>query len=168
MDRYLLERILHLRLIVGFLGEKDQLGWWPSSFFALGSQSFLLPIFGKTPHVARYAGVSKAAALVHDDRIGLGNIYHLFRLPEHIERELSQLAADPRLGDLTQRMVGDSRGALENLQRMSARIADSPPGPVYIGSAEVMGLQHTWGSVATHYLSGVNNKVLITPYLAGR
>lgn len=42
------EAILQLRLLVGFLGERAQFGWWPTSFYEQSSRLFLEPVFPKT------------------------------------------------------------------------------------------------------------------------
>ena len=91
-----------MRAVVGYLGERNQSGWWQSSFFAPGSQAFLAPVFGRTRLLAQCTGVAQAAAVVHDERIGVGDVYHLFRLPEDIEQALHralhshELSADIR------------------------------------------------------------------------
>jgi hypothetical protein len=38
--------------------------------------------------------VKEAAARVHDEYIGVGKVYHLFRLPEHIEQALHSSLRD--------------------------------------------------------------------------
>ena len=57
----LLRELLQMRLLVGFLGEKAQFGWWPTSFFgeySLRSLEFVAP---KTSRLAQYHGVVEAA-----------------------------------------------------------------------------------------------------------
>ena len=74
--------LVRLRVLVGYLGEKAQFGWWPTEFYAGTSEAFLAPVFGKTVDLARYNGVLEAArgrggGLVgpgHEDGIGLGPI----------------------------------------------------------------------------------------------
>src|SRR5215212_10212064 len=66
MNATQLEALTTLRTVVGYLGERDQFAWWQSSFFAPTSRAFLAPVFGRTQALAQYAGVSRAAALVHD------------------------------------------------------------------------------------------------------
>ena len=83
--------LLTLRVFVSFLGEREQAGWWSSSFLSNSSDAFLSPVFPKTVSVAKVNGAAIAAQLVHDEHIGRGNVYHLFRLPEIIEHNLSQL-----------------------------------------------------------------------------
>ncbi|NDD65185.1 MAG: BrxE family protein, partial [Acidobacteria bacterium] len=61
MKKSNLSTLLNLRLLVGFLGEQGQCQWWPTEFYTAASNSFLLPVFTRTPHLARYFGVIEAA-----------------------------------------------------------------------------------------------------------
>tara|TARA_B100000686_G_scaffold343118_1_gene423375 strand:- start:618 stop:986 length:369 start_codon:yes stop_codon:yes gene_type:complete len=86
----ILSQIGRLRVIVGYLGEKDQHNWWGCSFFSAISSSFLDPVFPRTAFLARCHGVKAKATRLHDERIGVGKVYHLFRLPEHTEQKLHE------------------------------------------------------------------------------
>ena len=81
-------RLVSLRLAVGLLGERDNAGWWTSGFFTPTSTAFLAPVFGVNTFQARYQGVLEAAKRSHDERIGVGHVFHLFRLPESLEQRL--------------------------------------------------------------------------------
>ena len=85
------QRLLALRLVVGFLGEREQAGWWPSDFLGRNSVAFLSPVFGSKSQMARYHGAIEAACAVHDERIGLGKVNHLFRVPEPIEHSMYEM-----------------------------------------------------------------------------
>lgn len=80
MNADLISLVMRLRVAVGYLGEKDQNGWWTSSFLSPTSKPFLSPVFPRTFALAQLHGVTAAAAAVHDDRIGVGDVFHLFRL----------------------------------------------------------------------------------------
>jgi hypothetical protein len=82
------EKWLRLRLLVGYLGEKGQFAWWPSAFLDPSAMAFLSPSFPRTQRLAQYHGVIEAARRVHDEFIGVGGVYHLFRLPEELEHAL--------------------------------------------------------------------------------
>ena len=73
--------IAELRVLVGYLGEKGQANWWGSEFFSATATAFLAPIFNRSLFLAQYQGATAAAAKVHDEAIGVGRIFHLFRLP---------------------------------------------------------------------------------------
>ncbi len=53
MDVELVERLAKLRLIIGYLAEREQFGWWQSSFFTQGNNAFLSPLFSRTQIVAQ-------------------------------------------------------------------------------------------------------------------
>jgi len=91
VNQELIQNIARLRVCVAFLGEKEQKNWWPSSFLSGSGEAFLTPVFPKTASLARVNGASSAAQISHDEHIGIGNVYHLFRLPENIEHDISQL-----------------------------------------------------------------------------
>jgi hypothetical protein len=88
MNTSTLAQIARLKLLVGFLGEQSQFNWWLSAFFAPSSSAFLAPVFSKNAFADQYHGVQEAASRVHDEHIGIGRVYHLFRLPEHVEQAL--------------------------------------------------------------------------------
>lgn len=94
MQREYLEHLATLRAVVGFLGERDQPGWWPSSFFGAGSSAFVTPVFPRTHFLAQCLGVTGAALKVHDERIGVGRVFHLFRLPEDLEQGIHRVLHD--------------------------------------------------------------------------
>ena len=73
--------IAELRVLIGYLGEKGQANWWGSEFFSTTAAAFLAPIFNRSLFLAQYQGATAAAAKIHDEAIGVGSIYHLFRLP---------------------------------------------------------------------------------------
>ena len=91
METDFVGQLVTYRLLVGYLGEKEQYGWWQSSFFTQGAGAFLTPLFPRTQMLAQCNGVTQAAALVHDERIGVGHVYHLFRRPEDLEQSIRHL-----------------------------------------------------------------------------
>ena len=82
------QELLELRLLIAFLGERSQFAWWASSFFDNTSKPFLEPVFGKTAKLTQYHGAVEAARRVHDEHIGVGEVFHLFRMPEENEEDL--------------------------------------------------------------------------------
>ncbi len=92
MNRPLLLSFFNLRIVAGALGERQSPYWWATSFMTETSGMFLNPIFTKTHLLAQYQGIKEAACLVHDEYIGTGKVFHLFRLPEEIEYELQNLS----------------------------------------------------------------------------
>jgi len=48
-------------------------------------------MFSRTARLAQYNGVREAARQLHDKYSGIGNVIHVFRLPEEVEQDLQQL-----------------------------------------------------------------------------
>jgi len=128
-----LTEIARLRVIVGYLGEKAQYHWWSSEFFAATSSAFLLPVFSKTALLAQYHGVKEAARRVHDEYIGIGRVFHLFRLPESIEQAIFEILKDPVVTDALKQDVVSKETALAALQSFFDASLPLQQGPVQIG-----------------------------------
>jgi hypothetical protein len=88
--------IAELRVLVGYLGEKGQANWWGSEFFGPTATAFLAPIFNRYLFLAQYQGATAAAAKIHDEAIGVGRIYHLFRLPIGLEQASADALNDAK------------------------------------------------------------------------
>jgi hypothetical protein len=168
MEVSLLESLAQLRTLVGFLGERAQFGWWQSSFFAPGSSAFLAPIFGRTQLLAQVTGVSGAAVLVHDERIGVGNVYHLFRLPEEMEQGIHRVLQRPELAAQISAMVAGREAALANLgQEAGAQVTDGL-GPTRIGNIADLRNLGQWRTAAGQYLRSFEQGTEVYPYFADR
>src|SRR5262245_10577606 len=114
-----IDQTIRLRIAVGYLGEKAANPWWPSSFLGRHAFIFLSPVFGNRTTVVQYHGVVEAACRAHDEKIGIGRVFHLFRLPEAAERRISSYLLEGRIAvDL--RECCDSR---ESAERVLANLA---------------------------------------------
>lgn len=159
-----LEDIAKLRIAVGYLGERERLGWWQSSFFTDWSKSFLSPIFSRTQLLAQYAGVIQAAALIHDERIGIGRVYHLFRLPEVVEQGLRQMVLRPEFGDEIAAHISGQESVQSFLNLQAAEVEMTATGPVYIGQVGDIYGEQAWRAVAAHYARGFEQNYQVFPY----
>lgn len=168
MDKTHIDALATLRAVVGYLGEKDQCGWWQSSFFSPDSHAFLSPIFSRTYFLARCSGVQNAAAAVHDDRIGIGRVYHLFRLPEDVEQRIHAALHEADLTRTIGEAVAGSDKAAEYLRNRSGAAAGSGIGPTCVGDLHDLRLIEHWRYVAAEYLHGIEAGVEIYPYFADR
>ena len=153
---------------MGFLGEQSQYGWWPSAFFTASSRAFFAPIFSKTAFMAQYQGVKEAASRVHDDHIGVGRVYHLFRLPEHVEQAIFHCLQDQALIDALQDHCQDREGALESLSTLAGSHAANEEGPVLVGDIDQLLHGNTLGMLGHHYLSAFTRETRAYPYYADR
>lgn len=164
MEADLIEILAKYRMVIGYLGEKAQYGWWQSSFFTQGSQAFLSPLFGRTQTLAQCNGVTRAAALVHDERIGVGHVYHLFRLPEEIEQAIHRSLQDPTLVKALQKMIIKPETALDYLCKSAVSKQSPDVGPIRMGNIEALRNTKTWQQVSGAYLYAFEQQALIFPY----
>jgi hypothetical protein len=156
--------IARLRVLVGYLGERDQQGWWPSAFLSPSSQAFLRPVFPRTGALAAYRGVVEAARRAHDERLGVGRALHLFRLPEALEQAVgdSVRSAVPEPGWDKDLQSVDS--ALGRLQAMGTEPATGVEGPVRIGTAAELAGFGWLARTAACYCAGFADGVAVYPY----
>lgn len=167
MDVGPLESLANLRILVGYLGEREQFGWWPSAFFASGSDAFLTPLFAHTRLLAQCNGVTQAAALVHDERIGVGQVYHLFRLPEDVEQGILLALQDAVRSARLMASIGSQGTALAHLRELAEAQHDVSIGPVLVGRASDVQTPEVLGVVASHYHNGFATGVQTFPYFSG-
>ncbi|GAB1471753.1 hypothetical protein MASR2M66_26310 [Chloroflexota bacterium] len=166
METKLLENLAFIRLSIGFLGEREQFGWWQSSFFTQGSNSFLSPLFARTQMLAQFNGVSRSATLVHDERIGVGSVYHLFRLPEDLEQGLQKILRDTKFEERAREIIKNKETALDYLREQSKAASDKGVGPVRYGNINQLHNAKTWLSIAQLYLHAFEKGTAIFPYFS--
>lgn len=154
-----------LRVAVGLLGEQATPRWWTSSFCNNNGRAFLAPIFPRTYIHAQYQGVVSAAALVHDERIGVGNVFHLFRLPEVIEQALQAITQNVHTLFLSD-VMKDVDAALQFLRENGSRVQKASHGPIKIGSLSVLRDTSVWKDVAAFYLNAFENQRETFPFFS--
>jgi len=157
-----LHSLLKLRLLVAYLGEKDQAGWWDTSFLSQIGLEFLEHSFPRTRMLAGLNGACQAAQRLHDDRIGVGSVFHLFRLPFTVEQSMFGLAQH-RLDELAD-LIKDRKTAIQALRELSSSTVRAE-GPVQIGTEKKLLRHSTIDEFATHYLSALEDEKLIFPYI---
>ena len=155
-------QIIKLRAAVGLLGEKDHGNWWPSLWFTSNAVSFLSPIYGKQIDAARYRSLVETVRLVHDRRIGIGRVFHLFRLPETLERRLQHTVVSNNAIDIGQ--IIQQRDDAENLLDEIAKPVETAPGPIRVGSASDLEKPAWTKVIAGHYLTAFKNLQQTFPY----
>lgn len=160
-DERKLEQILIARILVGFLGEQEQHGWWPSSFYEDSSSLFLAPIFPRTQHLAQYHGVIEAVSRAHDENLPAA-AFHLFRLPEETEQSLHQLALESPETVLLGRNFSDADSAISALNDISGNSGLAGVGPVAIG--DVADVMRRLPDVASVYLRAFASGGRAYPY----
>lgn len=127
------KNISELRVLVGYLGEKNQSNWWSSEFFSATATAFLAPIFNRSLFLAQYQGAAAAAAKVHDEAIGIGSIFHLFRLPIGLEQASADALNDAAFVQTVQASLANRELALTRLTELAEKAESASPGPVSVG-----------------------------------
>jgi hypothetical protein len=154
--------------VTGYLGEREQFGWWQSAFFGLGSQAFLTPVFGRTLLLAQASGVTRSAAAIHDERIGVGSVYHLFRLPEDLEQGIHRALHDPHLKARLSSLLRSREEAMAFLHGEAGEAASAEEGPVWVSAARDLAQPSHWRTVAAFYLRAFERGGEVYPYFADR
>ena len=167
MTSDLLEKLAILRIVVGYLGEKNQFGWWSSAFFSKGSDAFLSPVFGRTQLLAQCTGVSQAATLVHDDRIGIGDVYHLFRLPEELAQGIHEALHNPELPGMIESLIDNQSSALEYVKQDAEIPSDDEVGPVRMGNRNDLHSMDHWDGARTYYAKAFATGEQVFPFFSG-
>jgi hypothetical protein len=155
--------ISRLRVLVGYLGEHHQANWWSSSFLGRSSEAFLTPIFGNAVANARVVGVTEATRRVHDDAIGVGRTFHLFRLPETLEQELHRTLSTSK--DMAIPESVDA--AIEEMRALSSRDDEPKPGPIHVGPLHMLADAQWIPVVASHYRGAFVSGFQSFPYFTG-
>jgi len=160
------EKIIGVRLLVGFLGEAEQLNWWSSCFLSSSSDQILGHVFKKTTLLAKYNGVCEAARRIHDEKIGMGDIAHLFRLPELLEIQLKQTLKDTADQKILIDPIVSVEAATEALATFSKTNGEAVDGPIKIDQ-EAPITASDWLLIAVgHYVSAFAAKTKCYPYFS--
>ena len=123
--------VTSLRVLVAYLGEQAP-AWWSSQFFSPNASAFLGPVFARTLFQAQCHGATAAAARLHDDHIGVGRAFHLFRMPEGIEQAIAVNLVDSAFESAIRPFIASREQALQHLSSF-AESAIASDGPVALG-----------------------------------
>ena len=156
--------IAELRVLVGFLGEKGQANWWACEFFSGTAAAFLAPIFNRSLFLAQYQGATAAAAKVHDEAIGVGRIYHLFRLPIGLEQASADALNDAAFVQSLQGRLAGREQAMARLAELSKAQETAMPGPISLGQMSD-DLEVALQRAAGVYHSALNLGIQSLPYV---
>jgi hypothetical protein len=167
MNAKQIKQLALLRIAVGLLGEQVQPRWWISTFCGANGKAFLAPVFPRTQVLAQLHGVSAAAAIVHDDHIGVGNAFHLFRLPEDLEQEIHGVASGEAVGEISD-VMHSADSAMQFIKNSAARVCKDAVGPVKVGQMTSLREASSWRDVAAFYLSAFEGHKETFPFFSDR
>jgi hypothetical protein len=166
MKETYLPTLLHMRMLVGFLGERAQCAWWPTAFYGASSRPFLEPVFSKTSRLAQYHGMLEAARRLHDEHLSVGS-YHLFRLPEEVEQDLHAIVQSNAGEEPASHALQSKEAALDALKQLAATSGMSSVGPTAVGSIKELDCTDTLMAIAATYFSAFTLNTKSYPYLVG-
>lgn len=158
-------RIVGMRCLVGFLGEKSQFSWWPTSFYDGASIRFLEPVFSRTAPIAQYNGTVEAARRFHDEHLNVGS-FHLFRLPEEIEQDLHEAVQTEPPEFFALEKMHDRDTALDALWKSDADKPMSASGPILVGKTEAIRSSAVLDDISKIYRTALISDNRVFPYLA--
>jgi hypothetical protein len=157
------DSLLRLRVAVAFLGERRNRKWWDTDFLSeVGRQYFQL-IFPRTALQASIHSASAAALKFHDERIGVGRVFHLFRMDYDTEFRLHRLALEIDPAQLTSLL--ETGAAIAHLKATAQKVTPSP-GPINVGRKEDALKMNSISKLAGYYLAATQSDQLALPYFA--
>jgi len=157
--------LLLLRTFVAVLGERATPAWWRTQFLTEVGLRSMTRVFPRTAASAALSSVSIAAREEHDRRIGLGERYHLFRLPANLERGIALLMSEEAFVIQTARLV--SKGTAELISELTAMThgrKETAEGPVKVGSTISLAKPLTVEILAAHYQHSFETSRRAFPY----
>jgi hypothetical protein len=165
MKEKLVDKYLHLRLLVGYLGESPHFGWWQTTLLQPTSRPFLDPVFARTSKLAQYHGVREAARRLHDEHIGLGRVSHLFRLPEEMERDMHKRIEEQSGVENMFESLANKETALSALALLAQGDREAAEGPISIGKANDLLSNKVLKEMACCYSAAFKQGLRSYPYL---
>ena len=167
MELKRVKQLTELRALVGFLGEKRQFNWWDTDFLSPTGLEFLAINFPRSTFAAGCNSIVEAARRLHDERIGKGGVYHLFRLPasleETVHQEIMKLPTEKLAEDVKNREV-----ALESLKAVAQDITEGSEGPVLIAGAAELTDPKLLKNLAGQYLAAFIDSKQCFPYFTSQ
>lgn len=161
----IVERLLLMRTIVGYLGQVKQAAWWDCNFLDATGIRFLETTFPRTAKSAALRSTSDAACIVHDKALGRIGSYHLFRLPpaleDRVEHAYEKMNWDEAFSEIQSRDT-----ALTALQKLADALIKAPEGPVQVGSERKILSLTSVQELAAHYHSAFRDEIKCYPYFA--
>ena len=160
-------QLAYLRTAVAYLGESSNYHWWDTNFLSPTGQQFLSINFPRTAFAAGFNSTVSAAKRLHDEHIGKGGVYHLFRLPSHIEERIHKLVLHAEGEDLEvfEECIQSKEAALDTLACFTVNIeGGSAEGPVQIGTFKNQLSNAERVELGEYYMCAFNDQKRCFPY----
>lgn len=160
-----IEQIVLLRLVVGYLGQHKQSGWWDCAFLDGTGLRFLQTTFPRTAGLAALRSTTEAACIVHDRALGRVGTYHLFRLPPVLEDRLEQAVERMDWAE-SGKHIESRDAAMDLLGRIADAVIKAPEGPVQVGVERRILTSTSSRELAAHYHSAFRDGIRCFPYFS--
>lgn len=158
-----IEQFRLLRTLVAFLGEKDQCGWWDTSFLGSVGRKYLGITCPRSFAAAGVLAASEAARRLHDARIGKGRVYHLFRLPHAMEQKVHRCILTEE-NAVASKALESKESALKELAALAREPETQPDGPIKLGGAKTLASPTVVSKLAGIYLDAFRASKQTMPY----
>ena len=160
-------RFLQLQVVVLALGEAHHAGWWKSQFLSPVGLSHLSYVYPRSNFAAAVRSASRAAKIVHDSSIGIGQVFHLFRLPREFERHLDETLRESE-ADLHAQLepfLSQRERLLERLEQLSeTTLGKAAVGPLRMGTMRDLHKPNSVARLASAYYAAFRDGVKVFPY----
>ena len=154
--------LLTIRVLVAFLGENDQFGWWRTRFLGAMGDRFLEFTFPRSIFTAGVMAASEAGKAFHDRRIGKGGVFHLFRLPQTLERRIHNVLLSSETPSL-RAVIARKDTALDALAGFSKGMR-ATEGPICVGDSKLLLSGDAIPTLAALYEDAFNRATRTLPY----
>jgi predicted Zn finger-like uncharacterized protein len=161
------EDLTRLRVLVGFLGERSQDGWWDTNFLSKTGIQYLEICFPRTALAAGCVSVSEAAKKLHDDRIGKGGVFHLFRLPSAFEERVHRHLLKVQPGEVLA-AIETRETAISKLEEFAESTGGTSEGPIRLGDSDEILTGGAISAMAAQYLDAFSKGLMTFPYFTER
>ncbi len=156
-----IKTVVFLRYLVGFLGSKPNAGWWDCDFLSQTGLGYLKFIYPRTVALSAFNATVAAALRAHDERIGRGEVFHLFRLPSELESGIMEALKND------QSLIPQAEGkedALSQLMNFSSGHKLDAAGPIAIGGRDSFFHLDKLKAVAGAYQKAFTDGFQVFPY----
>jgi len=158
-----IEQFVTIRVLIGFLGEKNQFDWWDTAFLSKTGLRFLEVNFPRSIYPAGIHSLTEAAKQLHDSRIGKGRVFHLFRMPSGFEEKVFYQLKSMDFSYI-EKVLEDKDVALKVLHDMTKDKISVTEGPIHIGILKNTYSQGMIDSLTQYYYNAFSSEKKVFPY----
>lgn len=162
--------LFRLRILVLALGEAHMRGWWKTQFLSVTGLSYLDRLYPRSSFVAAVRSASRAAKAVHDSSIGVGSVFHLFRLPQQHERRMEEFLRDHgnELPLMFTPLLAQREQLLEALDALGNVTPASARGPLRVGTDADLQTDDWIAACASAYANAFREGSKVFPYFEAK